>query len=64
MAEYKLTNTEKIKHWKEVILSYLAGKDTKKATPQEFLAVYPHAELTILQSAVAELISEGKIHQV
>lgn len=64
MPSYKLTETEKITHWKEIILANLKSINSQEMAPQEFLALYPHAEITILQTAITELITEGKVEQV
>ena len=61
MANYKLTNTEKVIHWKEIILANLKGKDKQIMSAQEFLNIYPHAEISILQTAITQLITEGKV---
>ena len=64
MANYKLTNTEKVIHWKEIILANLKGREKQQMTAQDFLDSYPHAEITILQTAVTQLIAEGKVVQI
>ena len=61
MPSYKLSNSEKVIFWKEIILANLKGRDRQQMTAQDFLDLYPHAEITILQTAVTQLITEGKV---
>ena len=64
MPSYKLSDSEKVIHWKEIILANLKGRENQQMTAQDFLDSYPHAEITILQTAVTQLIAEGKMVQI
>ncbi len=61
MPSYKLTDTEKVIHWKEIILANLKSINSEVMTPQQFTKLYPHSELPILQTAITQLIAEGKV---
>ena len=61
MASYKLSDSEKVIHWKEIIIANLKSKDRQQMTAQDFLDIYPHAEISILQTAITQLITEGKV---
>ena len=64
MAKYKLSDSQKTAYWAEIIVANLKSYLSQEMSAEDFLKLYPHADIDILNKAVAKLITEDKIKQV